>query len=147
MKRIQKKFVVLSAWLVLAGLSSAARAEEKKPEQSAGQYLEELQTKLDHAARRANQPTAEGSSVVGLRGSKQEAASKQLYWKGKKGKTAVTPEEVKEVRDAVELARAGKSSEAVASLKAFEEKYPKSALLPDVQEAISRLNAGATPQP
>jgi TolA-binding protein len=54
---------------------------------------------------------------------------------------------VKEVRDAVELARAGKSSEAVASLKAFEEKYPKSALLPDVQEAISRLNAGATPQP
>ncbi len=109
------------------------------------QYLEELQTKLDHAARRSNQPTSEGSAVVGLRGSKKESASKQLYWKGKKGDVAVAPEEIKAFRSAIEQARAGKNPEAVVALKTFSEKYPTSALLPDVQEAISQLSV--VPQP
>jgi TolA-binding protein len=104
-----------------------------------------VRTKLDHTARRVNQPTSEGSAVVGLRGSKQEAASKQLYWKGKEGKVTVAPEEVKEFRSAVEQAQAGKNDEAVAALKAFQEKHPKSALLPDVQETLAKLSA--TPQP
>jgi TolA-binding protein len=117
----------------------ASYAEEKKPETTA-QYLERLQTRLDHAARRGNQPTSEGSSVVGLRGSKQEASNKQLYWKGKKGKVAVAPEELRSYRAAVEEARGGKNTEAIASLKAFQEKYPNSALRPDVDETLKRLS-------
>jgi hypothetical protein len=114
-------------------------------------YLEQLQVKLEHTARRANQPQSHGSHVVGLRGSKQESASKQLYWKGKKTEAPVSVEEVKMFRGAVETARAGKTPEAIATLNSFQEKYPKSAMLPDVRETLHRLSsstpAAATPTP
>ncbi len=126
--------IVMSAWI-------CAHAEEKKSDPTLAQYLEQLQIQLDHTARRVNQPNTEGSSVVGLRGAKQESASKQLYWKGKKGKENVTPDEVKAFRAAVDQARTGKNTEAIASLKAFQEKYPKSALIPEVQETLARLSA------
>ena len=141
MKRTNKRSVVVILSIGIAMLTSVCRAEEKKPEQTTAQYLEQLQIKLDHAARRMNQPGAEGASVVGLRGAKQDSPSKQLYWKGKQGKAAVTPDEIKSFRAAIEQARAGKNAEAVAALKMFQEKYPKSALLPDVQEALNHLAA------
>jgi TolA-binding protein len=145
---------VMKSWLrkILAGLviaqafsAAPVAAEEKVASESRAQYLQQMQTKLDHTARRANQPNSEGSSVVGLRGSKQESSSKQLYWKGKTGKVAVSPEEVKAFRAAVEQAQAGKDVEATAALKAFQEKYPKSALAPDVQETLIKISA--SPQP
>jgi TolA-binding protein len=141
MNHWKKLSVVVSVCLALGGLSALSNAEDKKPDETLAQYLEHLQTKLDHTAQRINQPNAEGSSVVGLRGAKQESASKQLYWKGKKGKTPVTPEEVKAYRVAIDQARAGKNAEAVSALKDFQTKYPKSALLPDINETLSRLNA------
>jgi TolA-binding protein len=101
-------------------------------------YLDDLQVKLDHTAQRANQPNAGGSSVVGLRGKKQDA-SKPLYWKTPDGSTAVRPEEVKAFRDAVEAARQGHTADAVTALKNFKEKHPHSALLPDVDETLKRL--------
>jgi TolA-binding protein len=145
MNRSSKRSTVIILFLAVAGLAVVTRAEDKKPEPTTAQYLEQLQVKLDHTAQRVNQPNAEGTSVVGLRGAKQEAASKQLYWKGKKGKTAVTPDEIKAFRAAVEQARAGKEAEAVTALKTFQEKYPKSALLPDVNETLSRLSAAPRP--
>src|SRR5688572_9329447 len=120
---------ILAGSLTLA--SSAARAEEVAAKAPASTYLETLQTKLDHVARRANQPTSSGSSVAGLRGSKQEPVSKQLYWKGKVAETPVSIEEVKMFRSAVEVARAGKRDEAITSLKEFIEKYPQSGLKAD----------------
>jgi TolA-binding protein len=74
-----------------------------------------------------------------LRGAAQESASKQLYWKGRRGAETVTPDEVKVFRSSIEQARAGKTAEATASLKSFQEKYPKSPLLPDVQETLAKL--------
>jgi TolA-binding protein len=140
-----KKRTVLLLLAGLIGLSiGSVWSDEKKPELTLAQYLQQLQTQLDHAARRANQPGAEGASVVGLRGSKQEAA-KPLYWKGKKGKTSVTTDEVKAFRSAVDQAAAGKTQEALLALKAFEQTYPKSALLPDVQETVTRLDTAAKP--
>lgn len=133
--------LVLTAPVFAADAPAAAPAAAS----TRAQYLEALQAKLDHAARRANQPTSEGSAVVGLRGSKKESASKQLYWKGKKGDIAVAPEEIKSFRAAVEQARAGKTTEAVSALKTFQEKYPTSALLPDVQETIAQLSDPAKP--
>jgi TolA-binding protein len=146
MKKIRKILGRITLGLIFFAPGAALAEEAKAPApQSLANYLEDLQTKLDHAARRANQPTSEGSAVVGLRGSKKESASKQLYWKGKQGDEPVAPEEIKAYRSAVEQARAGKNTEALASLKAFEEKYPKSVLLPDVQETRTRLSAA--PQP
>jgi len=161
MNRRPKVFVLMGLCAVLAALSLRSVADDKKPpstqtggrpdlpsggpELTQAQYLEQLQAKLDHAARRANKPSSEGSSVVGLRGSQQEAASKQLYWKGKKGQETVAPEEIKAFRAAVEQARSGRNADAITSLKAFQEKYPKSALLPDVQETLARLSE--TPKP
>jgi TolA-binding protein len=143
--RLKKWNTIVSAAVLCIGLAGRVRADDKKADVSLAQYLEQLQTKLDHTARRVNQPNAEGSSVVGLRGSKQEAPSKQLYWKGKKGKEAVSPEEVKAFRAAVDQARAGKNADAITSLKTFQDTYPKSALLPDVNDTLARLNTTPTP--
>src|SRR5258708_11199590 len=110
--------------------------EEAKPPQDLSAFLDQLQVKLEHTAQRANQPSANGSSVVGLRGSKQEPVSKQLYWKGKTGNTPVTPEEVKIFRTAIEEAKAGQKDQAVTTLKSFVEKYPKSGLKDDAEDTL-----------
>src|SRR5690242_9999781 len=50
----------------------SARAEEVAPAATKPDLqtkIEAMQAKLDHAARRANQPAAGSSSVIGLRGS------------------------------------------------------------------------------
>ncbi|MFA5975322.1 MAG: hypothetical protein WC859_04065 [Elusimicrobiota bacterium] len=138
----------LVALLVLAFLAYPIPrlcAEEPKTDSTLTQYLEQLQVKLEHAAERVNKPNASGSSVVGLRGAKQEPLSHQLYWKGKKGDTPVTLDEVKLLRQAVEQARAGQKTEAIIALQSFEKKYPKSALLPDAQVTLQQLSAQVPP--
>src|SRR5262249_15623091 len=122
--------------------AAPSQADDKdKNTETLAQHLDQLRVKLDHTARRANQPTSEGSSVVGVRGSKQESASKQLYWKGQKGPAPVTPEEIRVFRAAVDEARGGKTAEAIADLKSFKEKSPKSSMLPDVEDTLTRLVA------
>lgn len=133
-----KKLMILLMGIGL--LTPRSWAADAKPPVDLATYLEQLQIKLDHAGQRANQPSSNGSSVVGLRGSKQESSAQNLYWKGKPGATPVTPDEVKALRAAIGLARAGKNDEAVASLKTFQEKYPKSALKPDVDETLKLLS-------
>ncbi len=137
-------------WLVVLGLTAilgaSAMAETAQPVENLNDYLQKLQVKLDHTAQRANKPTAGSASVAGLRGAKQEKSA--LYWKEKKGSQAVDVAEVKVYREAVEQARQGKRAEAIAALNAFQEKYPKSALLPDVQDTLHRLsqdNGSQTP--
>ena len=130
---------IIATLLLLITVSVGGRAEAQAPDLA--HYLQQLQLKLDHAAQRANQPSAGGSSVVGVRGAAQEPLSKQLYWKGKKPDMTLTTDEIKAARAAVEQARAGQTQQAVVSLKAFDEKYPKSALKPDVDETLRRLEA------
>lgn len=138
--------MVAATSLMCAMLTGRIFADEAKPAPNLNEYLERLQVKLDHAAQRANQPTASGTNVVGLRGaSKQSSTSAQLYWKGKRGNRPITADEMKAFRSAVDQARSGKKSEAIAALNGFQEKYPQSALLPDVKETLHRLNASSTP--
>ena len=143
MKTVKKILVMSMAGAALMVFSGPSRADDKPANGDLTHYLQQLQVKLDHTAQRANQPTAEASSVVGVRGTKPEAASKQLYWKGKKGKAAVTPEEISLFRSGVDQAAAGKKDDAIVTLNSFQEKYPKSALLPDVQETLRRLSPPA----
>ncbi len=103
-------------------------------------YLAQLELQLNHIAQRANQPAAWGTSVVGLRGSKQEPVSKQLYWKGKKTSAPESTDEIRMFRTALDLAKAGQRPAALATLKSFEEKYPKSSLRSDADETIQRLS-------
>jgi hypothetical protein len=133
---MKRFYALLMTTLTLASL---ARAEDAKPAQDVAAYLNQLQVKLEHSAQRANQPTSSGSSVIGLRGSKQEPVSKQLYWKGKTGPTPVTPDEVKMFRGAIEEAQAGKNDQAMSTLKSFVEKYPKSGLKSDAEDTLKLL--------
>lgn len=132
------------AVVVFVFAATGAWAQDKSAVKDTKKYLEQLQLKLEHTARRANQPTATGSSVVGLRGTKQEPMSKQLYWKGKQGPAPVTPEEVRSFRSAIEQAQAGQIAEAISALKAFQEKYPNSSLAGEARESIDMLSAPTT---
>lgn len=135
------KNLIVAASVVLGITSFLKAAEPGTPPMASKTYLSDLQVKLDHAARRANQPTSGSTNVIGLRGSKQEPLSKQLYWKGEKGPEAVSPEEVKVFRAAVEQANTGQTAEAVPALKAFVDKYPQSPLKSDAEEALRVLSS------
>lgn len=128
------------AVLIFGVLQTVPAEEPGKPRVNMQTYLDQLQVKLDHTARRTNQPGSGSSSVVGLRGSKQEPASKQLYWKGKTGPAPISLDEVKAFRSALEQVKAGQTSQAVASLESFGQKYPYSALKPDADETLRLLN-------
>jgi TolA-binding protein len=135
----------LAALMGVLACALIIRAEDAKPSGDLAATLEQLEIKLDHAAQRANQPTSGGTNVIGLRGSKQEPLSKQLYWKGKTGNRLVSTDEVKVFRDAIDQARAGKKAEAAAALKSFLDKYPKSALKPDAEETLNLLAPATAP--
>ena len=137
MKRALLLLLSIFVWRSLAGAEEAT----PKPAPELSNYLNQLQLKLDHAAQRANQPNASGSSVIGLRGSKQEPISKQLYWKGRAGNTPISPEEVKTFRTAIEEAQAGQTEKAAAGLQAFLAKYPKSGLKEDAEDTLKRLTS------
>lgn len=139
---MKKYHVVL--WMAMVGCFIGwSHAETPTPStpDDVQAYLDKLYTKLDHTARRANEPVAGSSNVVGVRGSKSTSAQNQLYWKGKKTAAPIPVEEVKDMRAAVELARAGKKEEAILALEAFQKNYPKSVFLPDVAETLKRLKA------
>lgn len=137
--------MIRQAWtLVLMGvLASVSWGQDVKSPQDTKKFLEQLQIKLEHTARRANQPNASGSNVIGLRGTKQEPMSKQLYWKGKTGPTPVSTDEVKAFRMAIDQAQAGHAPEAIAALKAFQEKFPKSSLSEEAKETLELLQASS----
>jgi TolA-binding protein len=130
---MKKQGLLLLSLMSVLGFAADSAAVDVKT------YLDQLQVKLDHAAQRMNEPTAGGSSVMGLRGAKQTGGAAPLYWKGKETKAPVTPDEIKLFRAAVEQARAGQKTDAVATLKTFEITYPQSALKPDVEETLQRL--------
>ena len=140
-----KRFALLLVGLVALG--SWGWSDEAAPTQTLASYLEQLQVKLEHTAQRANQPNSNGSSVVGLRGSKHEPTSKQLYWKGKTGSVQVTPEEVKMFRTAIEQAKAGQKDAAIITLKSFQTKYPKSGLKGDADDTLKMLASAPVSAP
>ena len=141
---MKRTFILLTGIFLLTAKSWA---DDAKPPVDNTSYLQDLQLKLDHAAQRANQPSSDGSSVVGLRGSKQDSGSKQLYWKGKNGTAPVSTGEVKDLRNAIELARLGNNVGATNALKAFLDKYPKSAFKPDAEETLARISSSPTAAP
>ena len=127
--------------LVLIGSLCALPLYAAQPEPTLSDYLDGLQKKLDHAAQRANQPSASGSAVMGLRGSKVDANASPLYWKTAAGAAPASIDELKRFREAIILARQNKKDEAISELQAFRVNYHKSVLIPDVEQTLQKLTA------
>ncbi|HOX23165.1 MAG TPA: hypothetical protein PLL10_06850 [Elusimicrobiales bacterium] len=82
-------------------------------------------------------------AVAAVRGSKMGDNAEKPYWKGGISEKAAKKLEIEkaEFAAALELAVAGKSSEAAAALQKFLTDNPDSTLTGEVKEALSMLNA------
>jgi hypothetical protein len=85
------------------------------------------------------------SSVAAVRGAAlgdQDPA--EPYWKGGMTEEAAKKQETerKEFAAAVQLAVNGKLSDSTAALEKFQKDHPKSAMLPDVKEALAKAKEG-----
>jgi hypothetical protein len=85
------------------------------------------------------------SSVAAVRGAAlgdQDPA--EPYWKGGMSEEAAKRQGVerKEFAAAVQLALDGKMGESTAALEKFQKDHPKSAMLPDVKEALAKAKEG-----
>ena len=83
------------------------------------------------------------TSVVGIRGA-EDTSSDELYWKGEAqknttGESAVSEEELKDFRLAVDQASQSEKEQALASFQNFIDTYPESELTPDAKGAIHQL--------
>ena len=132
--------------IALAAGSWGWSAENPSLPSDTQKFLQQLAIHLDHAAGRANQPGPGGASVVGVRGAEQKSGA-DLYWKNPETEQTPDPAEIKLFRTAVDSALAGKSDDAVKSLQAFKEKYPKSPLVPEVDNALQKLMSAAAAKP
>jgi TolA-binding protein len=87
------------------------------------------------------------TGVAGVRGAKEDSTKNKLYWKGKKGDEAVTEEELKEFKEGLALAEAGKTPEAIQEFEEFLKQHPDSALVPDTKKSLDLLKAEAKAEP
>lgn len=125
------KKAILAFCLALLPLSASAEGRTLKD------WLKDLDSRLRRTEERHKGRTVAAASV---RGAKQEDAAK-LYWKGRKGTRAVTPEELEAFKAAVALAGEGKTAEARKGLEDFMAKFPESHLAPDAKETLALLPA------
>ena len=126
--------------VVLLGLLAGAAAAGEQPaaaESGLTGWLKELRKKIDLVVPRKTLPVSTG--VAGVRGAKDDAKTDKLYWKGKKGDAAVTEEEMKEFKEAVELVEKHDRKDALKELEAFMKQYPDSALIPDAKKTLDML--------
>lgn len=133
------------AFSLLALCVATAAAQEKK-EAGLSSWLRDLQKKIDLVSPRKAPTVTTG--VAGVRGAKDDSNGKsKLYWKGKKGDEPVTEEELKEFKEGLALADAGKNAEAIHELEEFMKQYPDSALIPDAKKTMDLMKAEAAAEP
>jgi TolA-binding protein len=136
-----KKLIIVFGMLALC--ITTAPAQETK-ESGLSSWFKELQKKIDVIAPRKSLPVSTG--VAGVRGAKDDSGRGKLYWKGKKGEEPVTEEELKEFREGLTSAEAGKKTEAIQEFEEFLKQHPDSALVPDAKKSLDLLKAEAKPQ-
>jgi TolA-binding protein len=129
---------------IIALCAGTAPAQEKK-ESGLSSWFKDLQKKIDVIAPRKSLPVSTG--VAGVRGAKDDSGRGKLYWKGKKGEEPVTEEELKEFKEGLAFAEAGKTVEAIHEFEEFMKLYPDSALIPDAKKSLDLLTTEAKPEP
>jgi len=81
------------------------------------------------------------TAVASVRGADMSSDPMELYWKG--GLTEASEKamavEKKDFTEAAQLVLDGKNDEGFAALNAFKKNHPDSSLLPDVNEAMEKL--------
>ncbi len=110
------------------------KKSNRKSNTSLTNWLNKLKTRVNRTKAKHNRIVA----VASVRGAKAEEPT-PLYWKGKTGKSAISPEELKKFEDAIDMATAGKTDDAKTNLEGFIAAYPKSALVADAKETIALL--------
>jgi hypothetical protein len=129
----------LLAFFLMIGLCCAAAAAAQEQKGSAlSEWLRSIQKKMDKILPKKEITTSTG--VAGVRGARQEAQTK-LYWKGKKGETSVSEEELGKFKTCVELAGKGECAAASKELEAFMKQYPESPLIPDAKKTLDLVMA------
>jgi len=136
-----RKLAIVFSMLVLC--VTTATAQEKK-ESGFSSWCKELQKKISTIAPRKGLSVSTG--VAGVRGAKDDSGKSKLYWKGKKGEDPVTEEELKEFKEGLAFAEAGKITEAIQQLEEFLKQYPDSALVPDAKKGLDMMKAEPKPQ-
>jgi hypothetical protein len=107
-------------------------------------WLKRLEAKVRNTEQKQKNQLA---AAVAIRGDKKDDEAKQLYWKGKKGRGAASPEEVAAFKSALDLAQAGKSDESRESFDSFLRKYPDSPLAPDAKQTLALLKGESAAPP
>ncbi len=138
---IRKLIIVLG---MLALCITTASAQEKK-ESGMSSWFKELQKKIDIIAPRKSLSVSTG--VAGVRGAKDDSNKNKLYWKGKKGEEPVTEEELKDFKEGLTFAEAGKKPEAIQAFEEFLKQHPDSALVPDARKSLDLLKAETKAEP
>lgn len=129
----------LFSCLMIIGLCCATTVLAQEQKSSAlSDWLKAIQKKIEKILPRKEIATSTG--VAGVRGARQDSQVK-LYWKGRKGETAVTEEELGKFRSSVELAGKGDRAGAEKGLEEFMKQYPDSALIPDAKKTLDLVKA------
>lgn len=129
----------LFSCLVIIGLCCATTVLAQEQKDSAlSNWLKTIQKKIENILPRKEIATSTG--VAGVRGAKQDSQVK-LYWKGRKGETVVTEEELGKFKSSVELAGKGDRAGAAKGLEEFMKQYPDSALIPDAKKTLDLVKA------
>jgi TolA-binding protein len=139
-----RTFIITIGMLALcAGTAPAQKAEQKESGYSS--WFKDLQKKIDVIAPRKSLSVSTG--VAGVRGAKDESGKAKMYWKGKKGDEPVTEEELKEFKEGLDYAEAGKKDEAIHEFDEFLKQHPDSALVPDAKKSLDMLRAEVKAEP
>ncbi len=129
----------LFSCLMIIGLCCATTVLAQEQKSSAlSDWLKAIQKKIEKILPRKEIATSTG--VAGVRGAKQDSQVK-LYWKGRKGESAVTEEELGKFKSSVELAGKGDRAGAAKGLEEFMKQYPDSALIPDAKKTLDLVKA------
>lgn len=129
----------LFSCLMIIGLCCATTVLAQEQKSSAlSDWLKAIQKKIEKILPRKEIATSTG--VAGVRGAKQDSQVK-LYWKGRKGETVVTEEELGKFKSSVELAGKGDRAGAAKGLEEFMKQYSDSALIPDAKKTLDLVKA------
>ncbi|MCG3203868.1 MAG: hypothetical protein KCHDKBKB_00545 [Elusimicrobia bacterium] len=155
---MRKYALIVMSLLCFSGMAFSAQKKKtktakSKPVPQSSVKLEEVSTVkkksnnkallawIENLKKRIHKTNAQSKQLVAVaavRGT-ESIETPPLYWKGKKAEGMVAIEEVKEFEQVIETVENGDPEVAKEQLRNFISSYPKSSLLADAQETLSKM--------
>ncbi len=128
---------LLTAVFVVFLIAGVSVAVEK------GSFWSTLLKKVNKLVSHSSQGETQ-TSVIGVRGTKEDTDSDSLYWKGKAEPATgtYTEAEIETFKSAIFLAEQGQDERAIQAFTRFQKEYPDSRLCCDAAMAVDRLQDG-----